>query len=172
MKKRISRSPRRSRISPVLVPPPSRQVSGSSCMQRAEISEFVHIVVIGIPTFPCIPWNFDADMSYRFLIKQFFRRVNFYGAPCNCENYSSYERVFGPRPAGLSPTPALCWGRSLVAPPTISVTNRRGGKLNVKWRALDEIFQMKLKNLTPGSQVRSNIKCLTFPFNAFPPQNA
>ena len=48
VKKRISRSSRPSRISPVLVPPPSRQVSGSSCMPRAEISEFVHVVVIGI----------------------------------------------------------------------------------------------------------------------------
>ena len=48
MKKRISRNPRRSRISPVLVPPPSRQVPGSSCMPRAEISEFVRVVVIGI----------------------------------------------------------------------------------------------------------------------------
>ena len=32
--------------------------------------------------FPRIPWNFEADMSYRFLIKQFFRWVNLYGAPC------------------------------------------------------------------------------------------
>ena len=48
VKRRIFRNPRRSRISCVLVPPPSRQVSGSSCMPRVEISEFVHVVVIGI----------------------------------------------------------------------------------------------------------------------------
>ena len=34
-------------ISPVLVPPQSRQVSGWSSRPRAEIFEFVHIVVIG-----------------------------------------------------------------------------------------------------------------------------
>ena len=48
-------------------------------------------------------------------------------------------------------------------------------KFKHQWRGLDESFQIKLKNLTSGShvtsQVRSNIKCLTFPFNAFPPQN-
>ena len=48
VKRRISSNPRRWRISPVLVSPPSRQVSASSCMPRAEISEFVHVVVIGI----------------------------------------------------------------------------------------------------------------------------
>ena len=48
VKTRISRNPRRSRISPVLVPPQSRQVSGSSSRPMAEISEFVHVVVIGI----------------------------------------------------------------------------------------------------------------------------
>ena len=66
-----------------------------------------------------------------------------------------------------------------VAPPpppsTIPVTNRRGGKFKRQWIALDEIFQIKFKNLTPGSPVtshiRSNTKCLTFPFKAFSPQN-
>ena len=48
VKKRISGNPRRSRNSPVLDPPQSRQVSGSSSRLRAEISEFVHIVLIGI----------------------------------------------------------------------------------------------------------------------------
>ena len=47
-KKRISRNPRRSRISPVLAPPQSRQISGSSSRLRVGISDFVHIVVIGI----------------------------------------------------------------------------------------------------------------------------
>ena len=37
-------------------------------------------------TFPRIPWNFEADMSYRFLIKHFFRWVNLYGAPCSCKH--------------------------------------------------------------------------------------
>ena len=49
-------------------------------------------------------------------------------------------------------------------------------KFNRQWRALDEVFQLNLKNLTPGSpvtsQVRSNTKCLTFPCNAYLPQNA
>ena len=37
-----------------------------------------------------------------------------------------------PRPAGPSPTPALCWGGGggeRSGPPSISVTNRRGGKI-------------------------------------------
>ena len=56
------------------------------------------------------------------------------------------------------------------------LVNWRGEKINRQWRALDKIFQMKLKNLTLGSpvtsQVRSNTKCVRFRFNAFPPQNA
>ena len=51
VKKRISGNPRRSRNSPVLDPPQSRQVSGSSSRLWAETSEFVHIVLIGI----CVP---------------------------------------------------------------------------------------------------------------------
>ena len=47
-------------------------------------------------------------------------------------------------------------------------------KFKRQWKVLDEIFQIKFENLTSGSpvtsQVRSNTKCLTFPFNAFPPQ--
>ena len=48
MKKRISRNPRRSRLSTVFVSPQSCRVSGSSSMPRAEMSKFVHAVVIGI----------------------------------------------------------------------------------------------------------------------------
>ena len=48
VKKRISRNPRRSRISPVLVPPQSRQISGLSSRLRAGTSDFVHVVEIGI----------------------------------------------------------------------------------------------------------------------------
>ena len=76
----------------------------------------------------------------------------------------------------VRPYPLLGGGGGFVAPPSISVTNRRGGKFKRQWRALDEVVQLKLKNLTTWSpktlQVRSNTKCLTFPFNAFPPQNA
>ena len=35
----------------------------------------------------------------------------------------------GPRPAGPSTAPTLCWGGGGVAPPSISETNRRGGKI-------------------------------------------
>ena len=83
VKKRISRNPRRSRISPVLVPPQSRQVSGSSCMPRAEISEFVHVVVNGIH-FHVIPWNFERLYILPFFKTFFFRWVNLHGAPCTC----------------------------------------------------------------------------------------
>ena len=48
VKKRISGNPRRSRNSPVLDPPQSRQVPGSSSRLRAEISELMHIVLIGM----------------------------------------------------------------------------------------------------------------------------
>ena len=54
VKKRISRNPRQSRLSPVLVPPQSRQVSGSSSRPRAEIPDFVHVVVIGIHFHVCL----------------------------------------------------------------------------------------------------------------------
>ena len=54
-------------------------------MPRAEISEFVHVVVIGIH-FHVYLEIFEADMSYRFLIgKTIFRWVNLYGAPCRCQ---------------------------------------------------------------------------------------
>ena len=36
-------------------------------------------------------------------------------------------RCVNSRPAGPSPTPALCWG-GRSGPPSISVTNRLGGK--------------------------------------------
>ena len=80
VKKRISRNPRRSRISPVLVPPLSRQVSGSSCMPRAEIYEFVHVVVIGIHFYVyLVIWS---RYVLPFFIETVFRWVNLYGAPC------------------------------------------------------------------------------------------
>ena len=71
VKKRISGNPRRSRNSPVLDPPQSRQVSGSSSMLRVAISKFVHIVLIGIH-FHVYPEILKLDMSYRFLKEQFF----------------------------------------------------------------------------------------------------
>ena len=45
---------------------------------------------------------------------------------------TSRHSTFNPRPAGPSPTPALCWGgggAGGVAPPSISVTNRHGGNI-------------------------------------------
>ena len=72
-----------------------------------------------------------------------------------------------PRPAGPSPAPTLCWGGRSAPPPHLSrKPTDVGGKFKRQWKGLDEIFQMKFKNLTSGSpvtsQVRSNTKCLAF----------
>ena len=83
-----------------------------------------------------------------------------------------------PRPAGPSPDPTLCWGGGgAYRPPHLSrKPTDVGEKFKRQWKGLDEIFQIKFENLTSRSpvtsQVRSNTKCLTFPFNAFPRQNA
>ena len=98
----------------------------------------------------------------------------------------NYTRIFvgvccyilNPRPAGPSPDPTLCWGGGgPYRPPHLSrKPTDVGEKFKRQWKGLDEIFQIKFKNLTSRSpvtsQVRSNTKCLTFPFNAFPRQNA
>ena len=76
VKKRISRNPRRSRINPVLVPPSFRLV-----MYAEDGNIRVCACSCDWNTFPRTPWNFEA-VSYRFLIKQFFRWVNLYGTPC------------------------------------------------------------------------------------------
>ena len=47
-------------------------------------------------------------------------------------------------------------GRS--GPPSISETNRRGGKFKRQWKGLDEIFQIKFKNLTSRSPVTSQVR--------------
>ena len=81
-----------------------------------------------------------------------------------------------PRPAGPSPDPTLCWGGPYRPPHLSRKPTDVGEKFKRQWKGLDEIFQIKFKNLTSRSpvtsQVRSNTKCLTFPFNAFPRQNA
>ena len=87
------------------------------------------------------------------------------------------DKTINPRPAGPSPDPTLCWGGGRIGPPHLSrKPTDVGEKFKRKWKGLDEIFQIKFKNLTSRSpvtsQVRSNRKCLTFPFNAFPRQNA
>ena len=66
----------------------------------------------------------------------------------------------------------LCWGGW---PPTISVANRRGGKIQTAMDSPGHLSDGVAKILPRSpvtSQIRSNTKCLTFPFNAFPPQNA
>ena len=88
-------------------------------------------------------------------------------------NWSQRNLTINPRPAGPSPAPTLCWrGGGAAAPHLSRKSTDVAEKFKRQWRGMDEIFQIKLKNLTPGSHVRSNTKCLTFPFNAFPPQNA
>ena len=83
-----------------------------------------------------------------------------------------------PRPAGPSPDPARCWGGGggRSAPHLSRKPTDVDEKFKRQWKGLDKIFQIKFKNLTSRSpvtsQVRSNTKCLTFPFNAFPRQNA
>ena len=93
-----------------------------------------------------------------------------------------WRHILNPRPAGPSPAPTLCWGGGTVAPPPHPHPHLSrkptdvAEKFERQWKGLREIFQVKFKNLSSGSpvtsQVRSNTKCLTFSFNAFPPQNA
>ena len=73
-----------------------------------------------------------------------------------------------PRPAGPSPAPTLCWGGGggRSGPHLSRKPTDVGEKFKRQWKGLDEIFQIKFKNLTSRlpvtSQVRSNAKCLTF----------
>ena len=59
--------------------------------------------------------------------------------------------------------------------PTISVTNRRGGTIQPALESPGRDISDEVDKFDRGSpvtsQVRSSTKCLTFPFNAFPPQN-
>ena len=79
VKKGISRNPRRSRISPVLllVPPPSRQVSGSSARPRAEISEFVNVVIIGIHFQNTLKFEVDMFIIHFYIFLFFKFKTNF-----------------------------------------------------------------------------------------------
>ena len=92
---------------------------------------------------------------------------------------SMRPKAAGSVPAGPSPDPTLCWGGGGAYRPPPHLSRKPtdvGEKFKRQWKGLDEIFQIKFKNLTSRSpvtsQVRSNTKCLTFPFNAFPRQNA
>ena len=78
---------------------------------------------------------------------------------------------------GLVRTLPSAGGGRIGPPPHLSrKPTDIGEKFKRQWKGLDEIFQINFKNLTSRSpvtsQVRSNTKCLTFPFNAFPRQNA
>ena len=77
---------------------------------------------------------------------------------------------------GLVRTLPAAGGGGVAAPHLSRKPTDVGEKLKRQWTGLDEIFQIQFKNLTSRSsvtsQVRSNTKCLTFPFNAFPRQNA
>ena len=60
-------------------------------------------------------------------------------------------RHVNPRPAGPSPTPVLCWrgGGGAYRPPTISVTNRRGGKIILAMESPGRDLSDKVEKFDP-----------------------
>ena len=64
-----------------------------------------------------------------------------------------------PRPAGPSPTPALCWGAvAPPPPPSILVTNRRGGKIQPAMESPGRDLSDAIKKFDPESPVTSQVR--------------